>query len=115
LAAAFEVWGIWLSRRRRMSAVVMVLVLGEVAWWVTIPPSHDRPWWPEVAAMPRAFVQHLQVQALEVRNVTGDGEGDDLAFALACHLVGAGKAAQDQIGSGGRSPSRLRISGLYPG
>jgi hypothetical protein len=48
-----------------------------------------------------AGVQHLQVQALEVRDVTGDGEGDDLALAMGGHLVDAGKAAQDQAGPGG--------------
>jgi hypothetical protein len=51
-----------------------------------------------------AVVEHLQVQALEVRNVTGDDKGDDLALALGCHLVDAGKAAQDQTGSGGLIP-----------
>jgi hypothetical protein len=44
------------------------------------------------------------VQALEIGNVTGDSEGDDLALALGRHLVDAGKAAQDQTGPCGLIP-----------
>ena len=40
--AAFAIWALWLSRRRRMSVVFIVLFLGVVAWWISIPPSHDR-------------------------------------------------------------------------
>jgi hypothetical protein len=43
-----------------------------------------------------AGVQCLQVQALQVGNITGDGEGDDLALAAGGDLIGGGKAAQDQ-------------------
>jgi hypothetical protein len=68
LAAAFAVWAIWLSRRRRTTAVVMVLFLGVVAWWVAIPPSHDRPWRPEVAVMPQAFIDGDRVRLTGVRN-----------------------------------------------
>ncbi|GEO13958.1 membrane protein [Microvirga aerophila] len=66
--AAFAVWAIWLSRQRRMSAVVMALFLCVVAWWVTIPPSHDRPWRPEVAVMPRASIDGDRVHLTGVRN-----------------------------------------------
>jgi hypothetical protein len=52
--AAFAIWAFWLSRQRRMSVVVIVLFLGVVAWWISIRPSHDRDWRPEVAVMPRA-------------------------------------------------------------
>ena len=37
-----RVWALWFSRRRRMSVAFVVLYLGVVAWWVAIPPSHDR-------------------------------------------------------------------------
>jgi hypothetical protein len=66
--AAFAVWAIWLARQRRMSAVVMALFLGVVAWWVAIPPSHDRPWRPEVAMMPRAVIDGDRVRLSGVRN-----------------------------------------------
>src|SRR4051794_27334338 len=54
--AAFAIWALWISRQRRMSVVFIVLFLGVVAWWVSISPSHDRNWRPEVAVMPRAVV-----------------------------------------------------------
>ncbi len=66
--AAFAIWGFWLSRRRRMSAVVLVVFLGVVAWWLTIAPSHDREWRPEVAVMPRASINGDRVRITGVRN-----------------------------------------------
>ena len=66
--AAFAVWAIWLSSRRRMSIVLAVLYLGVAAWWLAIPPSHDRPWRPEVAVMPRAFIDGDRVRITGVRN-----------------------------------------------
>src|SRR5688572_4173545 len=54
---AFAIWARWLSRQRRMSAVVIALFLGVVVWWITIAPSHDRTWRPDVAVMPRAFIE----------------------------------------------------------
>ena len=66
--AAFAVWALWLSGRRRMPAVVMALFLGVVAWWIAIPPSHERPWRPEVAVMPRAFIDGDRVRLTGVRN-----------------------------------------------
>jgi hypothetical protein len=66
--AAFAAWAFWLSRRRRMPAVAFALVLGVVAWWLTIAPSHDRNWRPEVAVMPRAFVNGDKVRLTGVRN-----------------------------------------------
>jgi hypothetical protein len=41
--AAFAIWALWLSRPRRTVAFT-VLFLGVVAWWIAIPPSHDREW-----------------------------------------------------------------------
>ena len=66
--AAFAVWAVWLSRQWRMSVIAIVLFLGVVAWWITIPPSHDRPWRPEVAVMPRAFIDGDHVRLTGVRN-----------------------------------------------
>src|SRR5215469_8202805 len=53
--AAFAIWAFWVSRQRRMPAVAIALVLGVVAWWLTITPSGDQNWRPEVAVMPRAL------------------------------------------------------------
>jgi hypothetical protein len=66
--AAFATWALLLSRGRRMSAVAFALVLGVVAWWLTITPSHDRNWRPEVAVMPRAFIDGDRVRLTGVRN-----------------------------------------------
>lgn len=66
--AAFAVWAFWLSRQQRMLAVAIALVLGVVAWWITIAPSHDRNWRPEVAVMPRAFIEGDHLRITGVRN-----------------------------------------------
>ena len=46
----------------------MVLFLAVVAWWLSISPSHDRPWRPEVAVMPRATIDGDRVHITGVRN-----------------------------------------------
>lgn len=66
--AAFAIWALWFSRQRRMPGVVGALFLGVVAWWISIPPSHDREWRPEVAVMPRAFIDGDRVRITGVRN-----------------------------------------------
>ena len=40
--AAFSIWALWLTRRRRMRWVFGGLFLGVVVWFISIPPSHDR-------------------------------------------------------------------------
>jgi len=66
--AAFAIWGFWITRMRHMPAAVFVLFLGVVNWWIAIPPSHNRPWRPEVAVMPRAFIDGDKVRITGVRN-----------------------------------------------
>jgi hypothetical protein len=66
--AAFAIWAFWLSRQRRIPAVAIALVLGVVAWWLTIAPSGDRNWRPEVAVMPRAFIEGDHMLITGVRN-----------------------------------------------
>src|SRR6516162_7353842 len=66
--AAFAVWACWLTARRAMSAVFLVVFAGVVAWWISIAPSHDRPWRPEVAVMPRAIIDGDRVRITGVRN-----------------------------------------------
>ena len=66
--AAFAIWAFWLSRQRRMPAVATALVLGVVAWYLPITPSHDRNWRPEVAVMPRAFIEGDHVRITGIRN-----------------------------------------------
>jgi hypothetical protein len=51
-----------------MSVVFTLLYVGVVAWWLSISPSHDRPWRPEVAVMPRVFMDGDRVRITGVRN-----------------------------------------------
>lgn len=66
--AAFSIWALWLSRVRRAPALFGALFLVVVAWWISISPSHDRPWRPEVAMMPRAHIEGDRVRISGVRN-----------------------------------------------
>ena len=66
--AAFAIWAFWLSRQRRMSVVAIALFLGVVVWWISIRPSHDREWRPEVAVMPRVVIDGDRVRITGVRN-----------------------------------------------
>jgi Domain of unknown function (DUF4105) len=51
-----------------MSAVFLVVFFAVVVWWISIAPSHDRPWRPEVAVMPRAIIDGDRVRITGVRN-----------------------------------------------
>jgi hypothetical protein len=66
--AAFAVWALWISRQRRRPIVFLAVFLGVVGWWLSISPSHDREWRPEVAVMPRAFIDGDRVRLTGVRN-----------------------------------------------
>ena len=66
--AAFAIFAFFLSRRRWMGPAAIALFFGVVAWWISIPPSHDRPWRPEVAVMPRAVIDGDRVRIIGVRN-----------------------------------------------
>jgi hypothetical protein len=66
--AAFATWVFWFSHRRRMLLAFIVLYLGVVGWWLSISPSHDREWRPEVAVMPRAFIDGDRIRLTGVRN-----------------------------------------------
>jgi hypothetical protein len=66
--AVFMVWAVWISGRRRMRAIAIMAFLAVVAWWISISPSHDRNWRPEVAVMPRAFVDGDLVRFTGVRD-----------------------------------------------
>ena len=66
--AVFAIWALWFSRRRHMSTIFIVLYLCVVAWWISISPSHDRNWRPEVAVMPRAVIDGDRVHLTGVRD-----------------------------------------------
>ena len=60
--------GALVSPRRRDRLAFILVFAGVVAWWIAIPPSHDRNWRPEVAVMPRAFIDGDRVRITGVRN-----------------------------------------------
>jgi hypothetical protein len=64
----FGIWALWYSRTWRAIAIFAALFLGVVVWFSTIKPSHDRPWRPEVAVMPRAIIDGDRVRITGVRN-----------------------------------------------
>jgi hypothetical protein len=64
----FGIWALWFSRTPRTMAVFAALFLGVVVWFISIKPSHDRPWRPEVAVMPRAFIDGDRVRITGFRN-----------------------------------------------
>lgn len=66
--AAFGVWALWIKRSRRARAGFAALLIAVIAWEVSIQPSHDRPWRPEVAVMPRAIVDGDRVRITGVRD-----------------------------------------------
>jgi Domain of unknown function (DUF4105) len=47
---------------------LIVLYLGVIAWWLSISPSNDRRWRPEVAVMPRALIDGDRVHLTGVRD-----------------------------------------------
>ena len=65
---AFGVWALWLARRPRTFLIFAGLLLGVLVWWTFIRPSHDRPWRPEVAVMPRAIINGDHVRITGFRN-----------------------------------------------
>jgi hypothetical protein len=65
---ASGIWVLWYSRRPLALAIFTALFLGVVVWFSSIKPSHDRAWRPEVAVMPRAFIDGDRVRITGVRN-----------------------------------------------
>lgn len=73
--AGFALWTLLLSRPRR-TYLFLAGFLAVLVWWVAIPPSHDRPWRPEVAVMPRAFIAGDRVRLTGVRDFTYRSRSD---------------------------------------
>jgi hypothetical protein len=64
----FGFWVFWRARSRRALLAFAGLFLCVLVWWISIKPSHDRPWRPEVAVMPRATIDGDRVRITGVRN-----------------------------------------------
>jgi hypothetical protein len=68
--AAFGIWALWITRRPRMRWALAGVFLVVLAWFISIAPSHDRPWRREVTVMPRAIIDGDHVRLTGVRNFT---------------------------------------------
>lgn len=66
--AAFCIWALWPSRRTQMRLVWAGLFVAALGWFIAFRPSHDRPWRPEVASLPRALIDGDRVRLTGVRN-----------------------------------------------
>jgi hypothetical protein len=66
--AAFGIWALWLTRRPRMRWAFAGLFLVVLVGFLSIRPSQDRPWRPEVAVMPRAIVDGDRVRFIGCRH-----------------------------------------------
>jgi hypothetical protein len=64
----FGIWTLWYSRTPRTITAFAALFLVVLVLFSSIKPSHDRPWRPEVAVMPRAIVDGDRVRITGVRN-----------------------------------------------
>jgi membrane-bound metal-dependent hydrolase YbcI (DUF457 family) len=65
---AFGIYALWRKRNLRNLLVFSGLFLVVFVWYLTIQPSHDRHWRPEVAVMPRAVIDGDRVLLKNVRN-----------------------------------------------
>jgi hypothetical protein len=71
LALAFLSFGIWVFSRPRTPGMYRAfagLFIFVLVWYAARRPSHDRPWQPDVAVMPRAFIDGDRVRITGVRN-----------------------------------------------
>lgn len=68
LFAAFGVWALWYAGSARAKLAFAAVFGAVLAWWLLIPPSHDRIWREEVAVMPRATIDGDTVRIEGVRN-----------------------------------------------
>lgn len=67
--AAAGVWALWIKRPRPMGWLLFAILFGAVVgWFMSIRPSHDRDWRPEVAVLPRVVIDGDNVRITGVRN-----------------------------------------------
>lgn len=64
----FSLWALWLTKGPRKLGAFAALFAVVAIGWTFIEPSHDRPWRPEVAVMPRAIVDGDRVRFTGFRN-----------------------------------------------
>lgn len=76
LAALVCMW-LWFMRGSHLAlAVFLVMLIGLLAWWSTLQPSHERDWADDVARMAQAQVQGERLIIDGVRNFEWRSETD---------------------------------------
>jgi hypothetical protein len=65
---AFSIWALHIAHTRRSVLAFAVVFAGLLLWWISIQPSLDRKWRPEVGVMPRAFIDGDRVRITGVRD-----------------------------------------------
>ena len=68
LFVAVSIYAFWIARSRPARLAGYALFAAVLVWWIAIPPSHDRPWRPEVSVMPRAHIDGDTVRFEGVRD-----------------------------------------------
>ena len=64
----FGIWTLWLARWPRRKSAFAAAFLGVLVWHLSLQPSHDRNWRPEVAVMPRVTIDGDRVTITNVRD-----------------------------------------------
>ena len=64
----FSIWALWLARTRRALLIFAGVFLCVLGWFLSLRPTHDRPWRPDVAVMPRAYIDGDRVRLTSVRD-----------------------------------------------
>jgi Domain of unknown function (DUF4105) len=59
---------LFLRPRRRAMGVFLTVFAGVLLWWLSIPPSQDRDWQPDVAVLPSAEFDGDRVTIRNIRN-----------------------------------------------
>lgn len=80
LAGAFlaTTWGAMLALglQPRSFAIAGILFAGVVIWWLSLEPSNDRAWQPDVALLPSAVIEGDTVTIRNLRNFDYRSEND---------------------------------------
>lgn len=66
--AVFAMGAVWVVRRLGWHRALAGLLVGVVIWYLSIPPSNDRPWQAAVELPPRALIDGDHVRFLNFRN-----------------------------------------------
>ena len=99
--AAFAIWALFLSRQRWTSLAAIGLFLGVVAWWMSIAPSHDRNWRPEVACRAVSLAYGEARRLLWFHTKNAEVLGQAVSRGVVFKVLAGGEASAVTVNSGG--------------